>query len=91
MYDPNANHCSYAPRRLFGVDWNPGCYYHDRQYRNEVKKSKTRKQADKDLRDYIQHKFNFKNKEILGMFVSKIYYYVLRLVGWIPWILWRLK
>ena len=90
-YDKSFNYCSYAPRKLGNVDWNPGCYEHDIQYRNEVKKPKTRKQADKNLRDYIQHKFNFQDKERLGFWVSRIYYYVLRLVGWIPWILWRLK
>ncbi len=88
-YDKSFNYCSYAPRRLFGVDWNEGCYEHDRYYGNKVKISKTRKQVDKDLRDYIFHEFIIKDKIRLGIVISRIYYYVLRLVGWIPWMWWR--
>ena len=42
-----------SPDGLFGVRFNHGCYLHDRQYRNEVKVRKTRKQTDKDFRDKI--------------------------------------
>lgn len=52
-YIKKENYCSCSPDGLFGVRFNYGCYLHDRQYRNEVKNRKTRKQADKDLKRMI--------------------------------------
>jgi len=53
VYVSEENYCSYSPDSLFGVRFNYACYLHDRQYRNEVKKRKTRTQTDIDFRDKI--------------------------------------
>ena len=52
-YNPELNYCTASPDSLFGVKFNYSCYLHDRQYRNEVKVRKTRKQTDIDFRDKI--------------------------------------
>ncbi len=73
-YNPNNNYCTFSPDKLFGVNFNEGCYLHDRQYRNEVKKRKTRLQADQDLRDFIYHQFIVDDKMKIGLVISRIYY-----------------
>jgi len=52
-YNKDLNYCTFSPEEIFGVKFNFGCYLHDRQYRNEVKIRKTRKQADKQLQKVI--------------------------------------
>ena len=79
MYNKKENYCSFSPDKLFGVKFNYACYLHDRQYRNELKKRLTRKQADQDLRDRIWHYFIVDNKLKLGWVISRIYYYAVRL------------
>lgn len=86
MYNPKANYCSFAPDKLFGVKFNYACYLHDRQYRNEVKKRKTRLKADQDLRDYIYHQFIISDQMVTGWLVSKIYYLAVRLFSWRYWV-----
>jgi len=61
-YDKKQDYCTMSPDGLFGVRFNFSCYNHDRQYRNEVKSRKTRKQADKDFRDQI-YKIYKKSKD----------------------------
>lgn len=84
-YNKEENYCSYSPEGFFGVNHNYGCYLHDRQYGNVVKNRKTRKQADILLRDTIFKTYSGKNKKILGYFVSRIYYYAVRLFGRKNW------
>ena len=85
-YTKTDDYCTFSPDRLFGVTFNYGCYLHDRQYRHEVKKRKTRKQADQDLRDYIKSRFNQSNKPIRGWLVSNIYYCAVRIFSWRLWV-----
>ena len=59
---------------------------HDREYRNERKKRKTRKEADEMLRKYVFEEFKVKNKEFLGWFVSNFMYYYLRIFGRCSWV-----
>ena len=84
-YDPKANYCTLSPDKPFGVDISYGCYLHDRQYRNEVKKRKTRFEADRDLQMYIEQQFNDAGKQKLGWIVSAYYLIALRLFCWIFW------
>ena len=86
MYNPKDNYCSWSPDGLFGVKFNFACYLHDRQYRNEVKERKTRKQADKDLRNKIREIYSFKNKRFIGFFVSWFYYASVRMFSKRFWI-----
>lgn len=50
-YDLNANYCTCSLDGIFGYSWKIHCFYHDRQYRNEVRLRKTRKEVDIDLRE----------------------------------------
>lgn len=84
-YNKDHDFCSYSPDKILGVNHNYGCYLHDRQYRNEVKKRKTRKQADIQLRDVMYGVYSKNNKKILGWIVSRIYYIVVRIFGGITW------
>ena len=85
-YKKELNYCTFSPDELFGVRFNYACYLHDRQYRNEVKIRKTRKQADIGLRDNIYKIYLKKNKVITGYIVSKCYYYAVRLFSKLTWV-----
>jgi len=85
-YKKEENYCTLSPDELFGVRFNHGCYLHDRQYRNEVKKRKTRAQADKDLRDNIYKTYSKKNKKVTGYIVSRIYYYAVKVFAGSAWV-----
>ena len=52
-YNKNENFCTMSPDNILGATINYGCYLHDRQYRNEVKFRKTRKQSDQVLKNRI--------------------------------------
>ena len=84
-YNRDENYCSYSPEELFGVRFNYGCYLHDRQYRDEVVKRKTRKESDKMLRDVIFRAFVVADKKYRGFLVSRIYYLAVRCFGWRVW------
>ena len=85
MYNKEENYCSYSPDKIFGVNHNYGCYLHDRQYRNEVKHRKTRKQADIQMRDFMYSAYEKKDNKIIGWIVSRIYYIVVRVAGSLSW------
>lgn len=85
-YHPDDNYCTLSPDTLFGVRFNYACYLHDRQYRNEVKKRKTRKQTDIDLRDRIYSDYLKHNKKLIGYLVSRFYYFSARLIGLKTWV-----
>lgn len=85
MFEENADYCTMVPDKLFGVSMKPACYHHDRQYRNEVKVRKTRKQADRAFRDHIFKLFKNKNKPIIGYLVSRWRYLGVRLFGGVFW------
>ena len=71
VYNSKLNYCTASPDSLFGVKFNYSCYLHDRQYRNEVKKRKTRRQADKDLYENIYKIFK-ENTKPLNFYFFKI-------------------
>ena len=81
-YNPNLNYCSFSPESMFGCRYNYACYLHDRQYRNEVKVRKTRKQADLQLKDTIYAIYKKQNKKVIGWVISRLYYIFTRLFGW---------
>ena len=61
-YYPNFDYCSCSPESILGVKYNYGCFLHDRQYRKEVIKRKTRKESDIDLRNYIYRRLRDSNE-----------------------------
>ena len=85
-YIKEENYCSFSPEQIGGVRFNYACYLHDRQYRNEVKIRKTRKQADEELRDRIYESYIKVNKKKLGFIVSRVYYFVVRLSCGLTWV-----
>lgn len=84
-YNRDKNYCTFSPEELCGIRYNYGCYLHDRQYRNEVINRKTRKQADKHLRDVIYRAFVVGDMKYRGWVVSRIYYIASRMFGWYFW------
>ena len=87
MYIKEDNYCTFSPDSLFGVRFNYACYLHDRQYRYEVKRRKTRLQADKDLKNNIIKEYAKNNKKLLGVIIGSIYYYSVRLFNKKYWII----
>lgn len=85
-YNKDHDFCSYSPDKLFGVNHNYGCYLHDRQYRNEVKNRKTRRQADIQLRDVMYSAYKKQNKNIIGWLISRVYYLGVRIGGNYSWL-----
>lgn len=85
-YDPKENYCTLSPDKLFGVNINYGCYLHDRQYRNEVKKRKTRLEADRELERTIMNDFEIAGKKKLGLLVGFIYFIGIRVIGLFTWV-----
>ena len=86
MYNKKENYCTCSPDELFGVRFNHACYLHDRQYRNEVKNRKTRKQADIDLKNRIINSYKKSNKKYIGILIGNLYYVGARLLGLITWV-----
>jgi len=84
-YNKTLNYCTFSPEEIFGVKFNYGCYLHDKQYRNQAKIRKTRKNADILLRNIIQKEFTKKDKSIQGFFVSWIYYFGVRWFASFAW------
>ena len=85
VYNKKLNYCTLSPDEILGVRFNYGCYLHDRQYRNEVKIRKTRKEADQLLRDTIYKEFKKENKKLIGYLISRIYYLFVRVFGEKVW------
>lgn len=85
-FDPEANYCTLSPDILFGANMSLSCFMHDRQYRNEVKIRKTRKEADEEFRDDIFFNYIIADKIKLGFVISRIYYYAARLLGNFTWV-----
>lgn len=84
-YNPKENYCTLSPDTIFSVKINYGCYLHDRQYRNEVKKRMTRLEADRELQRSIENDFRAKKKEKLGFIVGLIYFLGVRVMGLFTW------
>ncbi len=85
-YDKKLNYCTFSPDQLFGVRFNYACYLHDRQYRNEVKVRKTRKESDIVLRDIIIKEYSKAGKKWLGIIIGNIYYIVVRMFNKKFWV-----
>jgi len=73
-FDKNADYCTLSPDHFFKWNWKKCCYLHDKQYWNEVKNRKTRKEADRDLRDCM-----LKELPIYLFFIAWIYYFSVRI------------
>ena len=61
-YDEKLDYCTLFPDHIAGVNYNYGCYLHDRHYRNERKTRLTRKEADLLLQREVFKKFKGKGK-----------------------------
>lgn len=85
MYSKEDNYCSWSPDSIDGVRFNYGCYLHDRQYRNEVKVRKTRKEADKELKRVIIKKYSDEGRKYFGYLVGWLYYIAVRLFAFRHW------
>ena len=86
IYNKKDNYCSYSPDQLFGVRFNFSCFLHDRQYRNEVVRRKTRLEADRHLKFIIYQTYKKAGKRIIGFFVSWFYYVAVRLFAGKCWV-----
>jgi len=86
MYNKKENYCTFGPDELFGVRFNHACYLHDRQYRHEVKKRQTRKEADINLKNNIIKEYDKHNKKWLGVIIGLIYYQIVRLLNKKYWV-----
>lgn len=80
-FKDKGDYCTAAPDHFLKYNWNLCCYHHDRQYRNEVKHRKTRKQADIDLRNCMKRRL----PKYLG-FIAWTYYWAVRLFSEKFWI-----
>ena len=85
-YNPKDDYCSCSPDRFFGINHNYACFLHDRQYRNEVKHRKTRKQSDIDLYVRIYCIYSKRGLGWLGYVISRVYYIGVRLFGGFAWL-----
>ena len=85
-YNKELDYCTKFPDKIFDVNYNHGCYLHDRHYRNERKHRFTRKNADKLLRDIVYRKFADKNKKVIGFIWSRIMYIGVRLLAKKYWV-----
>ena len=85
-YNKQADYCTDSPDVLFGVKISKACYHHDRQYRNEVKRRKTREEADVKLMKDIIKEFDKENKKSTGVLIGFIYYCVVRMFNWRYWV-----
>jgi len=85
-YKKEENYCTMFPDEIFGVRYNYGCYLHDRHYRDERKIRKTRKEADKLLRDEVYKSFVIKDKKFIGWIWSRLMYIGVRLLGKPTWV-----
>jgi len=86
MYKKKENYCTFSPDSLFGVRFNYACYLHDRQYRHEVKKRKTRLQADIDLKNNIIKEYEKEGRKTIGVIIALFYYYAVRLLNKRYWV-----
>lgn len=84
-YNPKENYCSFSPDSVFGVKINYGCYIHDRHYRDEMKKRKTRLEADNELYNYIVEDFKKAGKPRLGRLVGIYYWMAVRFFCGLFW------
>ena len=84
-YNPKKNYCTLFPRKLFGVDYNKACWWHDEQYGFRVKKRGTRKEIDQEFRYDVLEYFAVAGKYNVGFIISTLMYYATRLFGWIRW------
>jgi len=84
-YLKELDYCTYAPEGFFGVKFNYHCYLHDRQYRNEVKRRLTRKEADDIFRDRIYKMYIAHGMQRRGWVISRVYWLGVRLFGRFVW------
>lgn len=84
-YNPKADYCSSFCEGLFGVYHNYACYLHDRQYRKEVTKRLTRKEADEEFRKNVLMIYKLNRKPIIGYILSTIMYIGVRIFSGRHW------
>ena len=72
------DYCDIIPDTIFGVCLKGCCYEHDLSY---WKHDKTRKQADKHLKNCVIWEFSKKKKRFLGLIIGNTMYFFVRLLG----------
>jgi hypothetical protein len=85
-FEEGKDYCTLFPDTLFGVNYSYACYLHDREYRNERKVRRIRKEADKLLKEGVIYSFNKQNKLYLGILIANLMYFFERMFGWKSWV-----
>lgn len=78
-YDPTADYCTLFPDKMLGVNYNYGCYLHDRHYRNERKRRLSRKDADKLLFKQVFLAYSKRKMYSFGLIWASLMYLGVRL------------
>lgn len=86
-YNPNKDYCTLSPEKLLGCLFNKACYWHDRQYRNEVVNRQSRFMADLYLwGGIIKECWKVRKTSIFWSWrVGLVYYIGVRLGGRFSW------
>ena len=79
-YNPKKDYCTCAPEGLFGCKYSKACYWHDRQYRNEVVNRKSRLGADFNLwMNIIKEAYKVRKTSIIwSSWVGRAYFFAVR-------------
>lgn len=82
-YDPKIDYCSMSPEGLLGCKYSKACYWHDRQYRDELQNRVSRLKADLYLwRDIITESWKVRKTSIIWSWrVGYVYFMATRLAG----------
>jgi len=82
-YNPKKDHCTCAPEGLLGCKYNEACYWHDRQYRNEVVNRQSRLRADFGLwGNIIKECWKVRKTSIIwSWWIGRTYFFVVRAVA----------
>ncbi len=80
-YNPKLDYCTFSPEGAFGCKWSRACYWHDRQYRNELVNRVCRFRADLYLwRDMIIECWKVRKTSIIwSWWIANKYFLAVRL------------
>jgi len=82
------SYCTCFPDKLFGVYYGDHCFEHDLDYSNEHPNIASRKEADKKLKKSVYNEFKKQKKPLIGLILSNMMYFIVRLMGWTYWKKW---
>ena len=80
-YNPKKDYCTCSPDGLLGCRYNKACYWHDRQYRNQIVNRQSRLVADLYLwLDIIKEAYKVRKTSIIwSWWVGHKYFWAVRL------------